>query len=229
MPFLSDHPTDAPPRLFPAASLTLHLPALAGGLSDRQAVIAVMVANGRSCEEISADLSLPLRAVQGHLYEAMTILGLSSMDELTSAALASHVGTSTPVAPGNTSPAASGSPRRSRPDPVADSQAGGVPVLTVEETTRIDHREGDLLATLTRELAATQLLLQQKVDKLQEYQQALRGRDTIGQAKGILMERHKISAHHAFTILQDESSRSNRKLVQVAEQLVHSGEGMDQV
>ncbi len=63
---------------------------------------------------------------------------------------------------------------------------------------------------------------------LQQLQESVIKRDAIGQAKGILMERHKISAERAFTILQDESTRTNRKLVDVAEQLIHSGqEGKD--
>ena len=53
---------------------------------------------------------------------------------------------------------------------------------------------------------------------------ALRNRDLIGQAKGILMERHKISAHQAFTLLSTVSSNTNIKLTQIAEHLATSGE-----
>lgn len=53
---------------------------------------------------------------------------------------------------------------------------------------------------------------------------ALINRDIIGQAKGILMERYKISAHQAFTLIATASNRTNTKLVDVAEHLTTSGE-----
>ena len=49
-------------------------------------------------------------------------------------------------------------------------------------------------------------------------------RDLIGQAKGILMERHKITDDRAFHLLVGASQRSNVKLVDVARYLVQSGE-----
>lgn len=48
---------------------------------------------------------------------------------------------------------------------------------------------------------------------------ALTGRDVIGQAKGILMERHQIDAHAAFAVLLRISQSSNRKLRDIAEEL----------
>ena len=48
-------------------------------------------------------------------------------------------------------------------------------------------------------------------------------RDLIGQAKGILMERHKITADQAFDLLRVASQESNRKLVDVADGLVATG------
>lgn len=54
--------------------------------------------------------------------------------------------------------------------------------------------------------------------------QALDTRDLIGQAKGILMERFKITAQEAFLLLSRASSELNIKLHDVAEQLTVSGE-----
>jgi response regulator NasT len=47
-------------------------------------------------------------------------------------------------------------------------------------------------------------------------------RAVIERAKGILMERHGISEHAAFDMLRDESRRTNRKLVDLAEAVVMS-------
>jgi transcriptional regulator with GAF, ATPase, and Fis domain len=53
---------------------------------------------------------------------------------------------------------------------------------------------------------------------------ALKSRDIIGQAKGILMNRHKITAEQAFDLLIHASQTTNRKLVDVAVSLTESGE-----
>ena len=52
---------------------------------------------------------------------------------------------------------------------------------------------------------------------------ALIHRDLIGQAKGMLMERYQISADRAFLLLTRISQNSNRKLHQVAIELVETG------
>ena len=49
-------------------------------------------------------------------------------------------------------------------------------------------------------------------------------RDVIGQAKGILMERQRLSAGDAFDLLRRASQRLNHKLVDVAEHLAETGE-----
>ena len=53
---------------------------------------------------------------------------------------------------------------------------------------------------------------------------ALGSRDVIGQAKGILMERFKITSSAAFAMLVAASSRTNTKLIAVCEQLTATGE-----
>ena len=60
--------------------------------------------------------------------------------------------------------------------------------------------------------------------EISQLTQALDTRDLIGQAKGILMERFKISSHQAFQILVRASSESNIKLRDVADHLSRSGE-----
>ncbi len=53
---------------------------------------------------------------------------------------------------------------------------------------------------------------------------ALDSRDLIGQAKGILIERYKITAEQAFDLLIAASQRSHRKLKDVAAGLTATGE-----
>jgi GAF domain-containing protein len=53
---------------------------------------------------------------------------------------------------------------------------------------------------------------------------ALINRTVIGQAEGILMERHKITADAAFDMLRRASQRANRKLVAIAQELTRTGE-----
>jgi AmiR/NasT family two-component response regulator len=58
-------------------------------------------------------------------------------------------------------------------------------------------------------------------------QAALRSRELIGQAQGILMERERISADAAFDVLRRASQHLNVKLFEVAETLVETGESPD--
>ena len=58
-------------------------------------------------------------------------------------------------------------------------------------------------------------------------EQALRSRDLIGQAKGILMERHSLTARDAFERLSQLSQERNRTVRELAEELVRAGELSD--
>ena len=53
--------------------------------------------------------------------------------------------------------------------------------------------------------------------------QAMASRDVIGQAKGVLMERFKVPPDRAFSMLVHASSLTNRKLVDIAEELCMTG------
>lgn len=52
--------------------------------------------------------------------------------------------------------------------------------------------------------------------------QAMDARTLIGQAQGILMERYALDAEHAFSLLRRYSSHGNRKLRQVADDIVRT-------
>lgn len=68
----------------------------AATLSDRQAVIAIMFANGLTCEEISARLAVAVDAVHGYLTEALRILNLFDIEDLTFAVVAAYYNRDTP-------------------------------------------------------------------------------------------------------------------------------------
>jgi hypothetical protein len=53
---------------------------------------------------------------------------------------------------------------------------------------------------------------------------AVSNRDLIGQAKGILMERHRLTADQAFALLVRASQHTNAKLSEIARRLCETGE-----
>ncbi|MFL6045879.1 MAG: ANTAR domain-containing protein [Propionibacteriaceae bacterium] len=60
-------------------------------------------------------------------------------------------------------------------------------------------------------------------EDLNHLRTAMMSRACIEQAKGILMERHKIKEDEAFTILTHASQRTNTKLRDITEELVRTG------
>ncbi|MGQ7351023.1 ANTAR domain-containing protein [Quadrisphaera oryzae] len=60
--------------------------------------------------------------------------------------------------------------------------------------------------------------------KLENLSRGLAHRDVIGQAKGILMERHRLSADQAFELLARYSQHTHRKLHDIAAELASTGE-----
>jgi GAF domain-containing protein len=77
------------------------------------------------------------------------------------------------------------------------------------------------LAELYATHGAIALLEAQRADQLRR---ALASRDLIGQAKGVLMARHRITADQAFALLTKASQAANRKVVDIAETVAASGE-----
>ena len=61
------------------------------------------------------------------------------------------------------------------------------------------------------------------IDKEKNLRKAMDSREIIGQAMGILMERHRIIASQAFDLMVHVSQRSNVKLRAIAEELVQTG------
>lgn len=91
-----------------------------------------------------------------------------------------------------------------------------------------DRARGHLFATLAGlalESAGERAAADDYVVNLNE---ALRTRELIGQAQGILIERERITPDQAFDILRRASQHLNIKLRDVAEALVETGESPDQ-
>ena len=66
--------------------------------------------------------------------------------------------------------------------------------------------------------------LQDARELAENLQKAIEFRSVSEQAKGILIERHKLTVEQAFRVLADASMNGNRKLRDVAEHLVLTGE-----
>jgi GAF domain-containing protein len=77
------------------------------------------------------------------------------------------------------------------------------------------------VAVLLATFAALALAEAQRADQMHD---ALGNRDIIGQAKGILMERHRITADAAFGVLSRVSQAENMKLAEIARHFVETGQ-----
>lgn len=80
--------------------------------------------------------------------------------------------------------------------------------------------ESVLVGTMLSAHAAIAMDATVAIDRLH---QALAGRDVIGQAKGILMERYQLTDDQAFDLLIAASQHTNRKLHDIAADLVATG------
>ena len=85
----------------------------------------------------------------------------------------------------------------------------------------------DAEVQLTRLFGTHAALALAEADRVEQLQTALRNRDLIGQAKGILIERHRLTPDAAFRRLADVSQSTNVKLAAVAQHLVDTGELLD--
>jgi GAF domain-containing protein len=101
---------------------------------------------------------------------------------------------------------------------VTGDTLGSLDVLATEPGAFDD--ESERVGLLFASHAAIALADAQELENVKE---ALVNRDVIGQAKGILMERFKITADEAFRLLAKASQQTNRKLNAVAADLAATG------
>jgi GAF domain-containing protein len=81
--------------------------------------------------------------------------------------------------------------------------------------------ESESVALLFAAHAAVAMAAAQQIEQLEH---AVSTRDTIGQAKGILIERFGITGDQAFMLLARASQHENRKLHEIAAELVATGQ-----
>lgn len=78
--------------------------------------------------------------------------------------------------------------------------------------------------TIARVFAVHAAIALAAAERETHLENALRSRDRISQAKGILMERYKLTADQAFTLLARASSVTNRKIRDIAEEIATTGD-----
>jgi GAF domain-containing protein len=94
---------------------------------------------------------------------------------------------------------------------------------TPQAFTADDRAHGTLFARQAAVAIANAEVYWRTYDLTQNLQAALHNRDLIGQAKGILMARHGITAEDAFDELRRASQRRNVKLHDIADDVARTG------
>jgi GAF domain-containing protein len=114
----------------------------------------------------------------------------------------------------------------SHPLPVQEKVAGALNVYARELSTG-DRQTLDLVSRFAAYAVvpvSNMYLYESAVERVGHLEAALDSRAVIDQAKGILMERFKFTADHAFQVLAQVSMEHNTKVRDVAQQFVETGE-----
>jgi GAF domain-containing protein len=91
----------------------------------------------------------------------------------------------------------------------------------------VDRAKAAILASLAGLALSAAQSHEDEERRALSFQAALRTREIIGEALGILMERERITADQAFVVLRRASQHLNIKLREVAQHLVDTGEDPD--
>ncbi|MDQ3899502.1 MAG: ANTAR domain-containing protein, partial [Actinomycetota bacterium] len=114
--------------------------------------------------------------------------------------------------------------------PLADACLAGSlnSYATSEHAFDVEAREIGLVLAAHASVAAGAVRERTTLEQLgRQLHEALSSRDVIGQAKGILMERLRITPEDAFDALRRTSQRLNLKLREIAQNLAETGEFAD--
>jgi len=112
------------------------------------------------------------------------------------------------------------------PLPLQEGVTGALNVYAREPSAFDDdsRERAPRLASYAAVVAGNMLLYEDVLAKAANLEVALRSRAVIDQAKGMLMERFRLTADQAFQALAQVSMESNRKVRDIAERFVESGE-----
>jgi GAF domain-containing protein len=116
------------------------------------------------------------------------------------------------------------------PLPLGDRLRGALNIYAREVAAfgAAERQRGCRFAGYAAVAVANMQAYQAAVRRAQHLQTALESRAVIDQAKGILMERYKLSADRAFQMMATLSMESNVKVREIAERVVRTGEmGLD--
>jgi hypothetical protein len=114
----------------------------------------------------------------------------------------------------------------SLPLPLAEGVSGALNMY-VREPQELDdasRRFAGRFVAYAGVVAANMLVYESALDRARNLEAALDSRAIIDQAKGILMERFKVTADEAFQALARVSMETNTKVRDIAEQFVETGE-----
>jgi hypothetical protein len=116
----------------------------------------------------------------------------------------------------------------SAPLVVAEGYGGGVNCYSRAHGgfAELDEKLLDLYTSAVTPTLRVYCRYQQSRDTAEHLRVALQSRAVIDQAKGILMAIRQIGADEAFTLLVEQSQRENRKLRDLAVQLVNQATGI---
>jgi len=89
-------------------------------------------------------------------------------------------------------------------------------------STRVDAFDADDEATALA-LAAQVAVALSAAKEFESLESAIATRTVIGQAQGMLMQRYRLTPHQAFAVLARESQAGNRRLRDLAEDIVANG------
>ncbi|MDQ6695880.1 MAG: GAF and ANTAR domain-containing protein [Actinomycetota bacterium] len=95
---------------------------------------------------------------------------------------------------------------------------------TVGPFTDADRQKVESFAEQASIALANALSFLRVTELTEQLREALQTRDVIGQAKGVLMARHGITAEEAFSRIRIASQHQNRKLRTIAEDVAQLGE-----
>ena len=80
-----------------------------------------------------------------------------------------------------------------------------------------------VVATVVATISATALIAASARERVENLQRALTSNRRIGMAMGVLMSSHKVTEDDAFTLLRIASQNGNRKLTDIADDVITTG------